>query len=248
MEGIEGGMNNDNWLGVDGSDAGGNEKIKSTVEFEVEDVTTESALEAFHSVLENAGAILPKRDTVDARIVAETRGDIQVTGDGDWGVNSGIIDSQDAVGGWPEYLTPSEDKIPADTDHDGMPDYWELENELNPEDPEDGKTINPDGYSNLEHYLNSSIPYISTEPSSISDYITRKVSIFPNPAGDFLQINSPEPIVNVKLFDNSGRLVINNTANSELIRLNIAHLEAGMFIIQATFSSGDIELLRFSKQ
>ena len=41
-----------------------------------------------------------------------------------------------------------------DSDHDGMPDEFELANGLNPNDPSDGPRIAADGYSNLEHYLN----------------------------------------------------------------------------------------------
>lgn len=63
----------------------------------------------------------------------------------------GIIDSQNDVGGWPELKsTPA----PADSDHDGMPDQWETTNGLNPNDPEDGNQVAPDGYTMPEHYLN----------------------------------------------------------------------------------------------
>ena len=41
-----------------------------------------------------------------------------------------------------------------DSDHDGMPDRWESARGLNPRDASDGRRINPDGYSNLERYLN----------------------------------------------------------------------------------------------
>jgi hypothetical protein len=55
-------------------------------------VTTSSAEAALEDVLAGAGATLPRRDAVDARIVGEVRG------------RSGkIIDSQKQVGGWPEY-------------------------------------------------------------------------------------------------------------------------------------------------
>jgi len=41
-----------------------------------------------------------------------------------------------------------------DTDHDGMPDVWEIANGLNPIDASDGAAVQADGYTNLEHYLN----------------------------------------------------------------------------------------------
>ena len=47
------------------------------------------------------------------------------------------------------------DEAPVDSDNDGIPDAWEIENGLDPENPEDGKEITESGYSNLELYLNS---------------------------------------------------------------------------------------------
>lgn len=65
---------------------------------------------------------------------------------------TGIIDSQEDVGGWPLLKSAP---APTDSDHDGMPDEWEKKNGLNPNDPADGNTVNEDGYTNLEKYLNS---------------------------------------------------------------------------------------------
>lgn len=44
---------------------------------------------------------------------------------------------------------------PTDSDHDGMPDEWEIANSLDPDNAEDGKLITESGYSNLELYLHS---------------------------------------------------------------------------------------------
>ena len=105
-------------------------------------VATQPARDAFAAVLNGVGATLPKRDTVDARIVADIR-------------NGGgrIIDSQREVGGWPEYASIP---APEDKDGDGMPDAWETAHGLNPDDPQDGNAdANGDGFTNLEDYLNS---------------------------------------------------------------------------------------------
>jgi hypothetical protein len=40
-----------------------------------------------------------------------------------------------------------------------MPDFWEAQFGLNPDDPADAKMIAADGYSNIEHYLNSTNPH-----------------------------------------------------------------------------------------
>ncbi|MEX0609201.1 MAG: T9SS type A sorting domain-containing protein [Balneolaceae bacterium] len=111
----------------------------------------ETAEEAYVRVLENAGAVLPRRDTVDARVVHETATGTATFG-GVYGAGSGIIDSQEEVGGWPELLSATP---PTDTDSDGIPDSWETENGLDPDDAEDGNEINETGYSNLESYIHT---------------------------------------------------------------------------------------------
>ena len=79
-------------------------------------------------VLNYAGAVLPRRDTVDTRIVNEVTAG-KATFGGLWGKGSGIIDSQTQVGSWPELHTY---RVPLDSDHDGIPDGWEKEKGLNP--------------------------------------------------------------------------------------------------------------------
>jgi pectate lyase len=44
----------------------------------------------------------------------------------------------------------------ADSDLDGIPDAYERAHGLNPNDPSDGAALAPDGYTNLEDYLNGS--------------------------------------------------------------------------------------------
>lgn len=63
----------------------------------------------------------------------------------------GIIDSQNDAGGWPELLSAA---APADADRDGMPDAWETEHGLNPNDPNDRNVRHTSGYTALEVYLN----------------------------------------------------------------------------------------------
>jgi len=93
-------------------------------------------------VLDGAGATLPARGAIDRRIVDEVR---TRTGS--------IIDSPDDVGGFP----PLDGGTPLmDSDHDGMPDAWEIEFGLNPSEPSDASADQDgDGYTNLEEYLHS---------------------------------------------------------------------------------------------
>jgi len=124
-------------------------------------IDQQRAEETYLSVLENAGATLPTRDAVDTRIIEEVRNGF-ATYEGlnykqnneiqDKSKKSGIIDSQNDVGGWPELkYSPA----PTDSDHDGMPDNWETKNGLNPDDASDRNKVADDGYTMLEKYLNS---------------------------------------------------------------------------------------------
>ncbi|WP_426445496.1 Ig-like domain-containing protein [Paenibacillus sp. S-38] len=100
-----------------------------------------SADEAYTAVLSKAGATYPRRDAVDARVVADV---LQGTGR--------LINNEWEAGGYPQLKSLP---APADTDHDGIPDAWEKKAGLNAQDPSDGRALTPSGYSNLELYLNS---------------------------------------------------------------------------------------------
>ncbi|MCB0850932.1 MAG: hypothetical protein KDD63_01715, partial [Bacteroidetes bacterium] len=107
---------------------------------------------AFEHVLANVGTVLPNRDPVDTRVVEEVCTGTTTYG-GAYGAGKGIIDSQTEVGGWP---TLNSTNPSPDTDHDGMPDWWEQDHGLNLNDPDDRNgDDNSDGYTNLEEYLNA---------------------------------------------------------------------------------------------
>ncbi len=116
--------------------------------FDVPALPASTAEAAYAAVLQNAGAIRPVRDAVDARIIREVR---QRTGH--------IIDSQWEVGGWPEYRMA---RPPVDTDRDGLPDAWEGTHHLDPRNPADAIAVTSDGYTHLEHYLNQ----LAAQPES----------------------------------------------------------------------------------
>ena len=104
-------------------------------------VTTTDANTAYDQVLRSAGASLV-RDAIDVRLVDAV---MNQTGQ--------VIDSQDEVGEWPELALG---ETPLDTDQDGMPNVWEVDNGLDPLDPED-RNLDDDGngYTELEEYLHA---------------------------------------------------------------------------------------------
>ncbi len=144
----------DNWKGVVLEKGTSNDidKVKLTAPFPVLTGKTETATDAYNSVLTSVGCNFPARDTMDIRIL---RNVVERTGR--------MIDVQ---GGYPhgtEYektvnAWPSLESLPApkDSDGDGMPDDWEKKNGLNPNDASDASDYKLDKfYTNIEVYINS---------------------------------------------------------------------------------------------
>jgi pectate lyase len=100
-------------------------------------VTAMPARQAESQVLQKAGAF--PRDEVDQRAVADAR-----NGTGQIGAFS-----------VPNLLRGlSATVAPKDSDEDGLPDSWELQNGLNPNDDEDNQKRMPSGYPAIEDYIN----------------------------------------------------------------------------------------------
>lgn len=168
-------VTNDNWrygiynqISADSNDGLYNDEVKDTIRLSAPIdyilTTTHTAGQAYEKVLAYAGASL-HRDTFDDLMVSDTReGLATYTGAGN---HKGIIDSQednrpaDASDDWSAWPTLSSSPASADTDRDGMPDDWEIANGLNPNDASDGAVTTSDGYTNLEHYLNSIVADIT---------------------------------------------------------------------------------------
>jgi hypothetical protein len=115
---------------------------RQTVPFETGPIATQEAKDAYQAVLTCGGATLPRRDAVDRRLVEEV-----MTGKGR------IRNSQAEVGGWPDLRAAA---AAQDSDSDGMPDEWERQHGLNPNNATDGpQAAEAGGYTNVEEYLNS---------------------------------------------------------------------------------------------
>lgn len=130
--------------------------------------TLHSAGDAFKIVLSDVGCSQPMLDDHDARVIRETRdGTYTYTGTGPYGGAPGLPNSQDDVGGWENYFTLSR-PVAWDTDHDGLPDWWENLAGSNPNSPagnfsDSNADPDNDGYTALENYLNwLAAPFIST--------------------------------------------------------------------------------------
>jgi hypothetical protein len=156
-------------------------------------VASQSATNAYKLVMSDVGCNLPVPDVIDRRIVGEVldgtthyegtngnpyiiNGFVQPPSSNYPGIIDSPFDVHDAIGSpnypWPAYATAN---VPADSDHDGLPDWWELIHGTNPNSaPGDFSDSNADpdgdGYSNLEDYLNwLSAPHVDCATSSSVD-------------------------------------------------------------------------------
>jgi hypothetical protein len=171
----------DNWVGGvqigDAGDKGSNKpqeqilkEIKVDQPFPMAYVTIMPAQRAYEFVLDNAGATLPRRDAVDARVINMVRtGQVSATANenvvqelSNAGytkeavaelislIPKGVITNPAQVGGYPQY----KGEPYKDSDNDGMPDAWETKCGLNPNDASDStKDLNGDGYTNIEKFI-----------------------------------------------------------------------------------------------
>lgn len=220
----------DNWtLGVQKDSYSGSEALKAAAKqnqpYAISDYIPVSSQNAYELVIQHAGAILPKRDALDSRIIEElATGKATFEGDAYKTVTStgvshpaGIIDSQEDVGGYPQYTsTPA----PTDTDHDGMPDEWELANNLNPNDPADRNLTDEDGYTMLEVWLNG----IQSSTNSIPlENQQEDIKIFPNPATENLTIENltNSRLDSVIIYDPSGKKIFQQSHIEATRSLNI---------------------------
>ena len=138
----------DNSLGIYISEDSKPFTVISDKEFEMEGtkhIKTDTPQTAYKKVIAYAGAVYPKRDALDARILAEVKN------------NTGSFANLDEqVGGLPftEEIHRPDD---FDKDLDGIADAWEVLNGLDPTNPKDSAfySLDGSGYTNIENYLNS---------------------------------------------------------------------------------------------
>lgn len=145
--------------------------LLSQVPYPLSGMTYDDAENAYNAVVTTAGASLPRYDEVDQRLLNEAAGKVDPKYYGSLGNGDlGIIDSPDnvvlntpgvyyansyAYANYPSLALREGDKYAVDTDGDGMPDKYETEHGLNPNDATDGAKDSGNGYTNLEVYLNA---------------------------------------------------------------------------------------------
>jgi pectate lyase len=145
-------ITNNNWLGVNVQNGTVDSVRSLSPAFPSVAVNTQTALQAYQSILAGVGAVLPARDTLDQRILNDVKNRTGRMIDVQGGYPQGTAYEQ-TITAWP---TLKSFPAPVDSDADGMPDAWEKTNGLNPNDPSDASAFKLDKlYTNIEVYINS---------------------------------------------------------------------------------------------
>lgn len=119
-------------------------------------------------ILSSAGAL--PHDSTDRRFVYQYQN------------NMGSLGAEGLTQEQIELISPNGGEVKVDTDRDGMPDDWEIENGLDPSTDDSTGDVNANGYSNIEDYLNSF--YETTVTSVNSEKIPKDLVLlqnYPNP-------------------------------------------------------------------
>lgn len=111
-------------------------------------IPVEPADGALSSILEDGGATLPSRDSVDLRILRSVR-------DGTGRIIGKETDLPEDQR-WPDYHSQP---APADADRDGLPDAWQQQFNV-----KGAMTISATGHAMIEHYANNTDPTGGSKP------------------------------------------------------------------------------------
>jgi pectate lyase len=164
-------------------------------------VITTSPAQAYTAVLVSAGACIPKRDTIDRRIVKDV---MNRTG------SSISSTANQPEGAWPSLTSET---APVDVDHDGMPDAWENAHGLSASDPADRNAAGTGGHTQLEIYLNALAGEVITDVPAAPAQVPQVFALlqnYPNPFNPTTVISYRLPAAahaTLSVYDGLGRTV-----------------------------------------
>lgn len=100
--------------------------------------------------------------------------------------------------------------------------------------------LNSSGDAGSQLWVDDMTLYSGNIGINEEDYISNKVSIYPNPATDFVNISTTDLPTNLKLFvyDMNGKMIMSKTMNSNNYQLEISELPNGVYgvVIQDNFN------------
>ncbi|MCL1942167.1 MAG: T9SS type A sorting domain-containing protein, partial [Candidatus Azobacteroides sp.] len=219
-------------------------------------VTTHTADAAYEKVLDYVGCSL-NRDDVDTRIISDVRNrQATFTASGN---KAGYINTPfdtkpaDASDDWSPWLPTVQVIVSVDSDRDGIPDFWEDANGLDKNNAADGKTLNAEGYTNLEVYLNSLVEGIVQQQNEGAAGIKRnetnasKVDVSLNRNTSMLMVSSDDRMNRLEIYSVSGNLVKNKSVQGYECSLDLSGLSSGIYLLKVFCDGNEIVVKKFVK-
>lgn len=75
-----------------------------------------------------------------------------------------------------------------------------------------------------------------------------KISVYPNPVADNLSIQLPENVSVVNVYDIMGKKIHQQQAENGVMQIDVAKWPATQYIVEAIYSDGHKDVVRFVKQ
>jgi hypothetical protein len=78
------------------------------------------------------------------------------------------------------------------------------------------------------------------QPSSINDITAENntISVYPNPAKDFITVNSIATIKSVKVYNTVGQVVIEKLVKDNVAKIAISELKSGVYFVATETEKG----------
>lgn len=85
-------------------------------------------------------------------------------------------------------------------------------------------------------------------PDPLDEVVEEKINIYPNPATSELNIQIPEGVSTINIYDIMGKRIIQQQVSAGTVQLNIAQWPATQYIVEAIHADGHRDVSRFVKQ
>ncbi len=90
------------------------------------------------------------------------------------------------------------------------------------------------GYMNNVHddnYTDLAFMAVDFDPTHVSKEPITEFKVYPNPSNNYLKIDSPEEILELKVYDMSGRIIFSETPHESEWELNVDAIASGQYVL-----------------
>ena len=79
---------------------------------------------------------------------------------------------------------------------------------------------------------------VTAQSLNVNEFNANSINTFPNPATDVFNINAQESVKNVAIYNVLGQKVLEVTPDASIVSVQVANLNAGVYIAQITTEAG----------